>query len=253
LKSEVARELPPRTEAVLQCELDSEERQTYEAILAASRTQVLRELDEGGSVLGALETLLRLRQACCALALVPGAVTTAKTNGPSSKLRLLIDSLETSLAAGHRALVFSQWTSYLDLIERELRRSKISWSRLDGSTRDREGVVAEFQRAGGPDVMLLSLKAGGVGITLTAADHIYIMDPWWNPAVEDQAADRAHRIGQTQPVLIHRLVARDTIEERVLALQQQKRALASSMLERDGGLEPSAASLTREDIAALLQ
>ena len=128
--------------------------------------------------------------------------------------------------------MFSQWTSLLDLIGEELGQAKISFSRLDGSTRDREQVVREFQDPAGPSAMLISLKAGGVGLTLTAADHVYIVDPWWNPAAEDQAADRAHRLGQQNPVLIQRLVARDTIEERILALQKRKLELAGAVLEQ---------------------
>ncbi len=221
--------------------------------MAATRAEVLRTVEEGGSVLGALEALLRLRQACCDVRLVPGLATAdadASRSGPSSKIRLLVDSLETSIEAGHRALVFSQWTSYLDLIEKELKKAKIGFSRLDGTTRDREGVVAEFQRDGGPPVMLLSLKAGGVGLTLTAADHVYITDPWWNPAVENQAADRAHRIGQTQAVLIHRLVAENTVEERVLELQSRKLEIAAAALEGQG---TAPLALTREDLADLLR
>ncbi|MCM2277413.1 MAG: DEAD/DEAH box helicase [Oligoflexia bacterium] len=246
LKRDVAKELPPRTETVLRCELSAAERELYESILGATRREILGSLESGGATLAALEALLRLRQACCHPALVPGSGVAGTS--PSSKLELLLQSLESSLALGHRALVFSQWTSYLDLIEAELRRADIGFSRLDGSTRDREAVVNAFQAPDGPPVMLLSLKAGGVGITLTAADHVYIMDPWWNPAAEDQAADRAHRIGQVNPVLIHRLVAQDTIEDRVLALQKSKLQLAAAALEGATG----ATELTREDLLSLL-
>ena len=152
-------------------------------------------------------------------------------------------------AEGHKALVFSQWTSLLDLCEPGLRAAGLRFCRLDGSTRDRAGVVAEFQDPGGPPVMLISLKAGGTGLNLTAADHVFLLDPWWNPAVEDQAADRAHRIGQERPVIVHRLVAEDTVEERILALQQRKRAIADAAL--DGASQ--AAAITREDLLALLE
>lgn len=247
LKKEIAPELPPRIETVLHSELRPDERETYEAILAASRQEALRLLEEGGSALGVLETLLRLRQACCDPALVPGAGAPARS--PSSKIELLLENLTESIASGHRALIFSQWTSLLDRIEPELRKAGIGFLRLDGSTRDRGGVVERFQDPGGPPVMLISLKAGGVGLTLTAADHVYIMDPWWNPAVENQAADRAHRIGQENPVLIHRLVARDTVEDRVLALQGRKLQLSQAVLHEAAG----AVALTREDLLALLQ
>jgi len=173
---------------------------------------------------------------------VPGQRATS-----SSKVRLLIESLERSIEQGHRALVFSQWTSFLDLVEPELQEKGISWSRIDGSTVDRDGVMRSFQQPDGPRVLLLSLKAGGVGLNLTAADHVYILDPWWNPAVEDQAADRAYRIGQENPVIVHRLVARDSIEERVLSLQSRKRELLAAAVGDAQGI-----GLTKEDILILI-
>jgi SNF2 family DNA or RNA helicase len=159
-----------------------------------------------------------------------------------------METLEESLENGHRALIFSQWTSFLDLLEPELKASGIRFSRLDGTTVDRAKVVEDFQRPDGPSVLLLSLKAGGVGLTLTAADHVFLLDPWWNPAAEDQAADRAHRIGQKNPVLIHKLVARDTVEDRILLLQQKKLQLAGAVMSDAG----AAASMTRDDLIALL-
>ncbi len=242
LKKDVAVELPPKTEVVLECELDGEERIIYESVLAASRGDVLRHLADGSNLLSVLEVLLRLRQACCHVGLLPG-----HTAAISSKVRLLLESLEHSIEQGHRALVFSQWTSLLDLVEPALDERRISFGRIDGSTLDREGVVRDFQRPDGPSVLLLSLKAGGVGLNLTAADHVYILDPWWNPAVEDQAADRAYRIGQANPVLVHRLVARDTVEERVVALQAHKRELLRATVG-----EGQVAGLTKEDILSLL-
>jgi superfamily II DNA or RNA helicase len=242
LKRDVALELPPKTEVVLECELDADERLAYESVMAASRADVLRHLAEESNLLSALEVLLRLRQACCHTGLLPGY-----SSPISSKVRLLLESLERSVGQGHRALVFSQWTSLLDLIEPPLRERGITFGRIDGSTTDRDGVMRDFQRPDGPSVLLLSLKAGGVGLNLTAADHVYILDPWWNPAVEDQAADRAYRIGQVNPVLVHRLVARDTVEERVLALQAEKRALLNAAVG-----EGQVSGLTAEDIRALL-
>jgi superfamily II DNA or RNA helicase len=243
LKSEVARELPPRTEVTLHCELSQAERDVYDAIRAATRASVVERLASGGSVLAALEALLRLRQASCHSALVPGQRAES-----SAKVALLLEELECTVAEGHRALVFSQWTQLLDLVEPQLRRAGIGFDRLDGSTRDRAGVVERFQEPGGAPVLLISLRAGGTGLNLTAADHVFLLDPWWNPAVEDQAADRAHRIGQTRPVIVHRLVARDTVEERMLALQQSKRALGDAAL---GGIGRTG-SLTRDDLLALL-
>lgn len=242
LKREVAPELPPRTEVVIRCALDTRERAVYDAVRAAVQGDVAEALGAGKATLAVLEALLRLRQAACHAGLVPGQVADG-----SSKVTALGEALESAVADGHRALVFSQWTALLDRVEPELRRRAIAFTRLDGTTRDRAQVVAAFQDASGPPVMLVSLKAGGTGLNLTAADHVFLLDPWWNPAVEDQAADRAHRIGQTRPVTVYRLVARDTVEERILALQEQKRSLAVSAL--DGG-DPSA-TLTRDDLLAL--
>jgi superfamily II DNA or RNA helicase len=241
-KAEVAPELPPRSDVVLHCVLSDAERAVYDAVRAATAPAVLERLAAGGSVLEALEALLRMRQACCHPRLVPG-----QTLDVSAKLELLVDRLETAAADGHKALVFSQWTSLLDLVEPQLRGAQLEFVRLDGATRERGEVVARFQSEAGPPVFLISLRAGGTGLNLTAADHVFLLDPWWNPAVEDQAADRAHRIGQDKPVLVHRLVAQDTVEERILALQESKRALAAAAI--DGG---GAAELTREDLIALL-
>jgi SNF2 family DNA or RNA helicase len=191
----------------------------------------------------ALEALLRLRQASCHPQLIPG-----QHAATSSKVEALIAALENAAADGHKALVFSQWTSLLDLIEPHLKEAGIDFLRLDGSTRDRAAVTTGFQAPGGPPVMLVSLKAGGTGLNLTAADHVFLCDPWWNPAVEDQAADRAHRIGQDRPVMIYRMVALGTVEEKILVLQQQKRGLADAAL----GDAAQAAALTREDLLALL-
>jgi superfamily II DNA or RNA helicase len=242
LKSEVAPELPPRTEIVLRSVLSEEERSIYDVVRAASRAKVAEALQAGG-VMVALEALLRLRQACCHASLVPGQHLER-----SNKLTLLMETLTRVVAAGHKALVFSQWTSLLDLVEPLLQAEELAFERLDGSTRDRAGVVQRFQDTGGPPVLLLSLKAGGVGLNLTAADHVFLLDPWWNPATEDQAADRAHRIGQDRPVVVCRLVAQDTVEERILALQERKRALAEAAL----GEANQAGGLTRDDLLELL-
>jgi SNF2 family DNA or RNA helicase len=243
LKSAVARDLPPRTEMVLRSELSPEERELYQAIQLATREEVVRRLEAGGGVIAALEALLRLRQAACHRALVPGQQATG-----SSKIDVLLEALDSVAAEGRKALVFSQWTSLLDLTEPHLRAAGIAFTRLDGSTRDRGAVVARFQQESGPPVLLISLKAGGTGLNLTAADHVFLLDPWWNPAVEDQAADRAHRIGQGRPVMIYKLVATDTVEERILVLQARKRQLAEAAL----GEGAAAASLTRDDLLELL-
>jgi superfamily II DNA or RNA helicase len=242
-KAEVAPELPPRTELVLHAVLSPEERSVYDAVAAATREEVLAALESGGGVMAALEALLRLRQACCHPRLLPG-----QTLDQSAKLDLLVDRLDTCAAEGHKALVFSQWTSLLDLVEPRLAAAGLGFARLDGATRDRAAVVASFQAAEGPPVFLISLRAGGTGLNLTAADHVFLLDPWWNPAVEEQAADRAHRIGQDKPVFVHRLVAAGTVEERILELQAKKRALAEAALAGSA----AAASLTRDDLLGLL-
>ncbi len=243
-KSEVARELPPRQDVVLRVALSDEERALYDAVRAASVPAVVQSLRAGGEVMAALEALLRLRQASCHPALLPGHEADR-----SSKLDLLVERLATGVADGHRALVFSQWTSLLDLAAPALEEAGLRFGRLDGRTRDRAGVLREFADDDGPPLLLLSLKAGGTGLNLTAADHVFLLDPWWNPFAEDQAADRAHRIGQTRPVLVHRLVAADTVEERILELQQRKRAVAAAALETGAG----GAELSREDLLALLE
>jgi superfamily II DNA or RNA helicase len=243
MKRDVAPDLPPRTEAILRIELDERERAVYDAVRAAGRAEVVALLASGGGVMRALEALLRLRQAASHSALVPG-----QTASTSSKVEALVEALASAAADGHKSLVFSQWTSFLDLVEPHLPRAGLTFARLDGTTRDRAGVVASFQADDGPPVLLVSLKAGGSGLNLTAADHVFLCDLWWNPAVEDQAADRAHRIGQDKPVTIYRLVALDTVEERILALQEQKRALVDTAL----GDAAAAAALTRDDLLALL-
>ena len=245
MKREVLPELPPRSEAVLHVELDETERSIYDAVRVATKKDVAAKLAQGGggSVLVALEALLRLRQAACHPELVPGQHAMS-----SSKIERLLEALEEAASDGHKALVFSQWTGLLDLVEPHLHNANIRFTRLDGSTRDRGAVVNEFQSENGPPVMLVSLKAGGTGLNLTAADHVFLLDPWWNPAVEDQAADRAHRIGQDRPVMVYRMVAKDTVEERIFALQAKKRALADVAL----GDADHAGGITKDELLALL-
>jgi len=243
LKTEVAPELPPRLESTLHVALEAEERSIYDAVAAAARKEVAGILAKGGSVMAALEQLLRLRQAACHPALVPG-----QTANTSSKVARLVEVLGNAVADGHKALVFSQWTTLLDLIEPHLQTADIDFARLDGTTANRDAVVKRFQDSKGPPVMLMSLKAGGTGLNLVAADHVFICDPWWNPAAEAQAADRAHRIGQDKPVIIYRMVSDDTVEERIVALQDKKRALAQAAVGEGG----AAAGLTRDDLLSLL-
>jgi SNF2 family DNA or RNA helicase len=238
----VAKDLPPKTEDVLWVELSTEERTLYDALLGESRAQLLGNPEKPKTVFQALEILLRLRQVCCHSGLLPGRSETT-----SAKLERLFESLDEVLEEGQKAIVFSQWTSFLDRIEPGLRERNVPFLRLDGSTRDREAIVRDFQDEAGSPVLLASLKAGGTGLNLTAADHVYLLDPWWNPATEAQAADRAHRIGRERPVFVHRLIACETVEERVLLLQEKKRALSQFV----DGADPST-GITQEEIAELL-
>lgn len=243
LKKDVALELPPRTESVLRVQLTDSERAVYDAVYAGTRNDVLKLLNEGGNVLQALEALLRLRQAACHSALVPG-----QRAATSSKVETLVEALQTAVADGHKALVFSQWTSLLNLMEPHLRAAALRFDRLDGSTPNRGDIVSRFQQEEGAPILLLSLKAGGTGLNLTSADHVFLVDPWWNPAVEAQAADRAHRIGQERPVNVYRMISEGTVEEKILLLQDKKRALFESAFGDTGG---SAATLSKDDLLEL--
>ncbi len=244
LKSEVAKELPARTDMVRYCELSEVERETYQSYLLACKKEIVERFAGGANPLQVLELLLRLRQTCCHLGLLPQSQDAIS----SSKLDLIALELENSLASGSKVLIFSQWTQFLDLIAARVEGMGLSYLRIDGSTKNRQEVVERFQNDAEPRVMLLSLKAAGVGLNLTAADHVFIVDPWWNPAVEEQAADRAHRIGQDKPVFVRRFVAKDTVEERILLLQEEKRGLGAAVV----GTTSAASKISRDDILALL-
>jgi superfamily II DNA or RNA helicase len=233
-KEQVAPELPRRSEQTLYCELDTRQRKKYDELRDHYRATLLSSVRERGmarSKMHVLEALLRLRQAACHPGLISG-----KENEPSAKLDLFMEEIELMLDGGHKALVFSQFTSMLRLVGRRLMESKISFSYLDGKTKDRQEMVDRFQQSDGPPLFLISLKAGGVGLNLTEADYVFLLDPWWNPAAEAQAIDRSHRIGQDKPVIAYRLIARDTIEEKIVSLQQTKRALADSIMSEDNSM-----------------
>ncbi|MCA9543716.1 MAG: DEAD/DEAH box helicase, partial [Myxococcales bacterium] len=234
LKREVAAELPPRQVQVLRCELTEPERALYEKVKHTFRDQVLGKVRRDGvkrSTIQVLEALMRLRQAACDAGLLP--FPEAQGLGPSSKRLLLLDLVGELVEEGHRALVFSQWPSLLKRVAEDLDAHGVPYLYLDGSTTNRAALVERFNRPDGPPLFLISLKAGGTGLNLTAADHVVHLDPWWNPAAEDQATDRAHRIGQTRPVMVYRLVAAETVEEKVLELQARKRALASAAIDAE--------------------
>lgn len=252
-KREVAQELPDRTEETLRCRLGPEQRARYDALARHYRDSLLGRVRRDGlerSSFHVLEALLRLRQA----ALHTGLLDPASHDADSAKLDALFEQLEPILDdpdEPHKVLVFSQLTSLLDLVEPGLRQRGITFERLDGSTRDRAPRIARFQDDPSVRVFLISLKAGGLGVTLTAADYVFLLDPWWNPAVEAQAIDRAHRIGQRRPVVAYRLISENTIEERVTELQDRKRALADAILESDAGSR-RLADLTVADLEHLL-
>lgn len=250
LKQQVASELPPLTDVVVRCTLGAGQRAVYDAVRMAARRDVQEALSErgrGGATMQVLEALLRLRQACCDPAMLPGDMGSGVA---SAKLERLEELLVDLICDDHKALVFSQWTTLLDLVEDRLEPLGIPWVRLDGSTRDRQAVIDRFQDAAGPPVFLLSLKAGGMGLNLTAADYVLHLDPWWNPAVQQQATDRAHRIGQDKPVVSCRLIAEDTVEERILELQDAKRGLAEAALGSEGGL---VRALSADELRALFE
>jgi SNF2 family DNA or RNA helicase len=186
-----------------------------------------------------------LRQAACH----PGLLDRQRVGAPSAKLDLLMEQLADLREEGHQALVFSQFTSLLAIVRNRLDSLGVKYEYLDGATRNRQTCVDAFQSDKHCSVFLISLKAGGLGLNLTAAEYVFILDPWWNPAVEAQAVDRAHRIGQTRPVFAYRLIARDTVEERVLELQKTKRDLADAILGEDNSL---IRDLKREDLELLL-
>lgn len=242
-KSEILKELPAKIEQVVQVELSPDQKAAYTQLQIAARAEVDAMRESGGAArMKVLTALLRLRQACCDLRLL-----NRDSEAPSAKLEALLELLGEAVDGGHRTLVFSQFTSMLDLIVPSLDEAGISWCRLDGSTKDRGAVVERFQSDASISVFLISLKAGGAGLNLTGADTVIHFDPWWNPAVEAQATDRAHRIGQEKVVTSIKLIARDTVEQRVLEMQAKKRILSAELLEPD-----SVAGLSAQDAHDLI-
>ncbi len=245
-KAEVAKDLPEKIETDQICELTGEQAALYAAVLKEVRAQVMGEVEKQGlarSHIQILAGLTRLRQAACD----PRLLGLPRDFGDedSGKLVALRELIQTSIAGGHRALVFSQFVSMLQIVKRAMDEDGVSYEYLDGSTKDRLARVENFQREDGPPVFLISLKAGGSGLNLTAADTVIHFDPWWNPAVEDQATDRAHRIGQTKVVTTYRLIAKGTIEEKILELGGKKRELVGAVLSEDVG---GAKKLTKSDL-----
>ena len=250
LKRDVAADLPPKLEQVSFCDLTSDQRGVYQQVIEASRKEVLEAVGANGlakSRMVVLSALLRLRQVCCDLRLLK--LDGVKPENASGKLDLFGELLEEVVDGGHRVLVFSQFVSMLTLLKERLKAEDIDFCYLDGSTTDRAAVVERFQKDASIPVFLISLKAGGVGLNLTGADTVIHFDPWWNPAVEDQATDRAHRIGQTRMVTSYKLITRDTVEEKILKLQNRKRELIQATI---GGEEEFASALNWDEIQELL-
>ena len=250
-KKAVAPELPDKIEQVVWCELSAAQRETYSKLVDVSRREVGKAeqlKNKGQARMIMLTALLRLRQACNDLRLL-GENFAGQDDGASGKLEAFEELLSEAMEGGHRVLLFSQFSSMLDLLQKWLEERQIGFCRLDGSTRDRVAQVDRFQQGDVP-VFLISLKAGGVGLTLTAADTVVHFDPWWNPAVEAQATDRAHRIGQKSTVTSYKLIMKGTVEEKILELQNRKRNLMDALVESE---QPMMDGLSLEDISGLLE
>ncbi len=246
-KAQVVKDLPEKTEQTLYCDMEAEQRRCYDELRVHYRDALLRKdaSELNRSKIEVLEALLRLRQAACH----PGLINPDLTAEPSAKLEMLLPGIAEVVEEGHKVLVFSQFTSFLSIVRDRLDQEKLIYEYLDGRTRNRAAKVERFQTDPACPIFLISLKAGGLGLNLTAAEYVYLLDPWWNPAVEAQAIDRSHRIGQTQNVFAYRLICRGTVEEKILDLQQKKRDLADAILNADNRV---ISTLTREDLEFLL-
>lgn len=247
-KKEVLPQLPEKSEQRIYCDLPASQRKQYDQLREHYRKSLQQRIAESGMAkakIHVLEALLRLRQAACH----PGLIDPKQKDKPSAKLDLLLEQLDEVLQEGHKAIVFSQFTTMLDIVKRKLDAAEAPYEYLDGKTQNRQAKVARFQEDEDCRLFLISLKAGGTGLNLTAADFVFLLDPWWNPAVEAQAIDRAHRIGQTKPVFAYRLIARNTVEEKILELQSQKSRLAEAVISADSSLLKN---LSAEDLQAIL-
>jgi SNF2 family DNA or RNA helicase len=250
-KEQVAPDLPEKSEMVLFCEMGTKQRKVYDAYRNSFRSKILGEIEEKGmerSQLSILTGLMKLRQICDSPAILN---EDEKYDNNSVKIDELVREL-TENTGNHKALVFSQFLGMLGLIKDELEKQNIPYVYFDGSTSstEREKAIQSFQHEEDCRVFLISLKAGGVGLNLTAADYVYIVDPWWNPAVEQQAIDRTHRIGQTKNIFAYRLICKDTIEEKIMLLQERKLTLVKELIADDGNAFMK--QLTKEDLSYLL-
>jgi SNF2 family DNA or RNA helicase len=250
LKKDVAKDLPEKIQRVAHCSLSGDQAKVYKQLMESAKKEINNLVDAQGfnkSRMQVLKLLLQLRQTCCHLDLLklPGL----ESKFPSAKMELFFELVDEALDAGHRILVFSQFTSMLAILRQALDDRKLKYCYLDGSTRDRQARVHTFNADRTIPLFLISLKAGGIGLNLTGADMVIHFDPWWNPAVEDQATDRAHRIGQKNTVYSVKLITKGTVEEKVLEMQQKKRGIIDATLEKDGDLNTS---LSWDDVQALL-
>jgi len=245
-KEQVAPELPPRTERIVYTDMIPAQKKLYSQTREKYRAELLGLIESDGIQdvrLKILKGLLRLRQ----IAIHP-ALVEKSYRGEAPKFEVLFDTLETLQAENHKALIFSQFVETLRLVKKELGVRKIKYVYLDGQTSNRQARIDQFQTDPSYPFFLISLKAGGVGLNLTAADYVIHLDPWWNPAVEMQASDRAHRIGQDKPVFVYKIIARDTVEEKILQLQEKKRALVKSIIATEASFFKS---LTSDDVKSL--
>ncbi|MBM82365.1 MAG: helicase SNF2 [Planctomycetaceae bacterium] len=247
-KGQVANDLPEKFEQTIYCDMGDEQERQYKEMRDHYRDSLMGLVQEQGlakSKMHVLEALLRLRQVACH----PGLLNDSLIEEPSAKLDVLCPYLKELIQEGHKSLVFSQFTSMLSIVKQHLDKHGIVYEYLDGQTRNRQAVVERFQEAEDCHVFLISLKAGGLGLNLTAADYVFLLDPWWNPAVEAQAIDRAHRVGQTKQVFAYRLICRNTVEEKITDLQGKKRDLADAILEENSRL---LRNLSSDDLNLLL-
>ena len=250
-KDQVVKELPPKTEIICNIELLGPQRDLYESIRLSVEKKLKKAIQDRGiasSQIIILDALLKLRQVCCDPRLL--SLEQAKKVKTSEKLNFLMKMLTQLLQEGRKILLFSSFSSMLKLIEEELAKQKISYVVLTGNTRDRETPIQKFQE-GKVSVFLISLKAGGTGLNLTAADTVIHYDPWWNPAAEAQATDRAHRIGQTKSIFVYKLVTVGTVEEKILTMQQKKRALLDGLFEESQ--KATKVGITKEDLSFLFK
>ena len=247
-KSQVAKDLPPKIEAIHYAQMTEQQEKEYEEAKSYYRNLILQSIDSQGigkSQMVVLQGLTKLRQ----LANHP-RMTDRDYEGDSGKLEDVLQKLETVIEEGHKVLIFSQFVKHLDLFREHLNRSSCAYAYLDGSTQDRQAQVELFQNNEAIKIFLISLKAGGLGLNLTAADYVFILDPWWNPAVEAQAVDRAHRIGQVNTVFTYKFITKNTVEEKILALQNNKKRLANELITTE---ESFVKSLSKDDVLALLE